>query len=294
MAPLRPLRDTFSKLLVLVAMALCPTSPCLAELQPLGEVQLESTAVASAGLSIVIAGTDLKLSMSSLKATDPATGKSLELQDVTLDDGAGGGFSLDTGFSVDTSTIETLTVDIDTEPVTGRGVIKLSHPMASPYTLTAQHTVLDGHDLGVLTLRNQWWQKTEISLATHIDGTDGVDLALAREGSLGELSLTYNDAGQSLALYGVHWAESASGAAEDPASWSFSGPLRIGDLADNPATIDVVGPAEPAEPYVMLNLPMTGTLRIEEVALGGQSFGPVALDGIQVHSLHISLPTPSL
>jgi hypothetical protein len=34
---------------------------------------------------------------------------------------------------------------------------------------------------------------------------------------------------------------------------------------------------------------MQGTLRIENIDFGGQSFGPAAIDGLQVHRLSVGL-----
>jgi len=41
---------------------------------------------------------------------------------------------------------------------------------------------------------------------------------------------------------------------------------------------------------IFLSLPIAGTVRIENVAFGGQDFGPIAIDGIHVHRLNVKIP----
>jgi hypothetical protein len=44
---------------------------------------------------------------------------------------------------------------------------------------------------------------------------------------------------------------------------------------------------------MQLKLPMEGSLRVEDVKFGGSDFGPLALDGIEVHRLAIQInPKP--
>jgi hypothetical protein len=77
-------------------------------------------------------------------------------------------------------------------------------------------------------------------------------------------------------------------AGADP--WVFSGNLKIGNIGTgNPAKIDVGTDAGTGTPTLYLNLPMQGTLGVENVTFGGNNFGPIAIDGINVHHLNVKI-----
>ena len=114
--------------------------------------------------------------------------------------------------------------------------------------------------------------------------------------SASALTYTYNTAPTALSLTGIHIVGSATGGSDDPANpatWVFGGTSNffkigtIGDASNTPATVDVG--TEGTETSISLNLPMAGTVRVENVTFGGQSFGPIAIDGIQVHRLNVKI-----
>ena len=73
----------------------------------------------------------------------------------------------------------------------------------------------------------------------------------------------------------------------DPHTWTYSGPFKIGDIAGaNPAQIDI-GTDASGVTSVRYELPMAGSIRVEDVNFGGSDFGPLALDGLTVHHLAI-------
>jgi hypothetical protein len=39
---------------------------------------------------------------------------------------------------------------------------------------------------------------------------------------------------------------------------------------------------------MLLNLPMKGCIRVKDVSIGAQDFGPCAIDGITVHHLKLT------
>ena len=105
------------------------------------------------------------------------------------------------------------------------------------------------------------------------------------------LTYTYNTTPTTLSLTGINIAGSATGAPETPSSWAFSGDFKIGSIGDagnTPATIDVATDGS-NKTSLFLSLPMSGTLRVADVNIGGQGFGPIAIDGIQVHSLNVKI-----
>lgn len=108
---------------------------------------------------------------------------------------------------------------------------------------------------------------------------------------------TYNTTPAALSLAGIHIAGAATGAADDPATpstWEFGGTSNffkigsIGDVYNTPASMDVATDAGGIT-TVNLSLPMSGTVRMENVQFGAQSFGPVAIDNIQFHRLNVKI-----
>ena len=80
----------------------------------------------------------------------------------------------------------------------------------------------------------------------------------------------------------------------DPNTWSFTGDnsFKIGNINTNPATIDVgTNNTDPTDTALFLNLPISGSLRIGDVQLGGNDFGPIAIDGINAHHLFVKIST---
>jgi len=117
------------------------------------------------------------------------------------------------------------------------------------------------------------------------------------------LTYTYNTTPLSLKLSGLHIAGSAAGDPTDPTTWTYSGNFKIGTIGDadvydvnnnliftgnTPATIDIATDSS-NDTSIYMSLPMSGSIRVGEVNFGGQSFGPIAIDGIQVHRLTVQI-----
>lgn len=135
----------------------------------------------------------------------------------------------------------------------------------------------------------------------HADGTGGgFDFDYSTRISAQAFRYTYNNTGETLKLSGIHLVNAADALGKDgspddpavPANWAFTGAdnvFRIGDIGSgNPAKIDIVTDATGVT-SLFLQLPMQGSLRVEKVDFGGKDFGPIAIDGINVHRLSIEL-----
>ena len=108
---------------------------------------------------------------------------------------------------------------------------------------------------------------------------------------------TYNTTPAALSFTGIHIAGAATGGSDDPATpstWEFGGVSNvfkigsIGNVYNTPASMDVATDAGGIT-TVNLSLPMSGTVRMENVQFGAQSFGPVAIDNIQFHRLNVKI-----
>ncbi|GAB6886794.1 hypothetical protein JCM13304A_02920 [Desulfothermus okinawensis JCM 13304] len=81
----------------------------------------------------------------------------------------------------------------------------------------------------------------------------------------------------------------------DPSTWKPNGQFQFGDLNPyggstyNPGTLDVGVDPNTNLAQILINLPMEGSIRISNFQVGDTNFGPIAIDGIHVHRMHIRL-----
>jgi hypothetical protein len=289
-----------------------------AAMEVLSEVEL-SRLVAGAGVDIDIKGSGARITLDSFYVWDttdhdPATPEidfnKIEFNNIVIDDGAGGYFSFDTPagkpITIDVGTgasgktilrisggyasalFVTLPISdiIPFNPLGGiMGVASLFSSGSEPRSYRAGSLVFCDQDLGSLLMDRVIRSDESLNIGAH----GGVDFDYTGRLDIGELRYTYNTAPQSLTATGIHLAESAAGAPENPAAWVFTGAFKVGDISNNPATIDV-GTNSSDRTSMFLNLPMQGCLRIENVNFGGVDFGPCVIDGITVHRLQIQMP----
>lgn len=245
--------------------------------------QLEGTA----GISIAPVDVSIFWHADRLLYTDTDTGRSLELRHLSLSDGEGGPFRFSSGGQP--ITFDVFTVDDPSSPVAGKSFLMIDAPSwEQDLQLSIEEIIFAGQALGRLDTGEIDIPSFGLLLAPH---TAGLDFELSFQGDIEHLEYTYNTVSESLKLSGVHFHETINGDPTDPASWTTSGRFRIGNmLGGDPATLNVVTREPvPGEKRVSLDLslPAKGTIRIENVAFGGENFGPVALDGLQVHRLQL-------
>ncbi len=139
--------------------------------------------------------------------------------------------------------------------------------------------------------------------------SQGISFDYSTTISASALNYTYSTAtpaaNSTLSFSGINIAGSATGDprypngytdnSTDPPTiypiWGFSGTFKIGmigDASNAPATIDVATDSG-NNTYLSLSLPMAGTVRVADVNFGGQDFGPIAIDNIQVHRLNVKI-----
>jgi hypothetical protein len=171
------------------------------------------------------------------------------------------------------------------------GVASLFSSGSEPRYYRTGSLVFCDQDLGSLSM-DRFTRRDEI---LNIGSHGGVDFDYASRLDIGELRYTYNTTPTSLTVSGIHLAGSATPALGpgdppgDPTAWVFTDTFKVGDISNNPATIDV-GTDANDKTSLLLTLPMQGCLRVEKVDFGGVDFGPCAIDGITVHKLQIQMP----
>jgi hypothetical protein len=310
------------KLFMTLAILLIPI-PALAAMLALTDNEISDIS-GQMGVSIVVSDVTTSISMDSFKLYDTDTGNAIELQGLTFNDGPGGSYNAMYFSNVFDNTVYPLTIDVGTvaspsSPINGRTVLMIEEPGWEQIVyVNAQHVLFAGQDLGSLSINNIQMPSFDFYLSAHGPGQgigdtgQGISYEFDLPASIGSLNYTYNNTSisNSLTFSGIHFAQTATGAAENPASWGFSGSFQLGNLfQDQAATFDVftISSMSPSNPlYDTLNgktvidlgfgqtnnstIPaISGSIRIADVSVGGQDLGPIAIDGIKVYRLQVYL-----
>jgi len=224
--------------------------------------------------------------------TDSTPVNWLELRNITIDDGAGGYFLIQTP-SLD----ETMTLDVGTNDE-GRTLVAFKdYRHVSPRWYSVGDMVFCNQSLGGINLDAFTMGPSLYRLGAHADGTGGgYDFDITTRAYAQAFRYTYNTVPETLTLSGIHLVNSATGATDnpaDPTTWEFTGTgnfFRIGNIDNSdPAKFDVVSDSTTGVTSLVLSLPIEGSLRVENVVFGGNSFGPIAIDGIKAHRLTIEI-----
>jgi len=248
------------------------------------------------GVSIMMDGL-AKVQYDVIKFSDTeATPNWIEFRNVTVGNGAGGAYSFATYWNPTQGELEPNTLDVAT---TGSGqtlVVSKDTSQINPRWYGVGDFIFCNQSLGSLNLDAVSIGPTIQRYGAHADGTSGIDFDYATRAYTQAFRFTYNTVPETLTFSGIHLVGSATGSSDnpaDPATWSFTGAgnfFRIGDIDNgNPAKIDVSMDTATGETSLVLNVPMEGSLRVENVAFGGNNFGPIAIDGIKVHRLTLSI-----
>ena len=99
-------------------------------------------------------------------------------------------------------------------------------------------------------------------------------------------SLAYGDetAEGSLALSGIHLSGSATGDPEDPGSWGYGGMFQMSKTVSVVSILEFIESIAEWAPEMQMST-VSGSLRVENMRLGTQDFGPMAIDNIRTHRL---------
>lgn len=256
---------------------------------------------AQAGITYVIGDSQLRVTADSIRISDTDHNPKnwIEFNNITVDDGEGGYFSMDTPIDDLVTLISNPsfnTIDIATAE-SGRTYLTLkSSTDYHPRTYNIGNFVFCNQDLGSIRLADMRRGASDtLIISGRPNGESGIDMEYNTELTMSSLKYSYNtQENGSLDLQGIHLTQYASGSPEDPTSWAFAGKFKIGDIANNnPMTTDV-GTWTDAQgntgTSVFMNVPMSGSVRVENVKFEGNTFGPIAIDGMKVHRLGIMLP----
>ena len=204
---------------------------------------------------------------------------SIELKNIVWDNGSGG------GYSVATPAGDPVTFDIGTY-ANGHTYVNIHDSTNVAPRTFASDLVFCGQPLGSLKVSNIVRTENNVMIGAHADGGMGVDFQYWEKIDIG--SAQFTAPANTLTFTGIHLSATASGNPEDnPTTWTYSGPFKIGDIVGgNPAQIDI-GTDASGVTSIRFELPMAGSVRVQDVNFGGTDFGALALDGLNVHHLAI-------
>jgi len=232
--------------------------------------------------------------------TDSSPKNWIEFNNVTVS-GPGGYFYLDCPQDYP------MTIDVATSKnIDGQDLTFVQYQMSDHVNTrdwNVGNFVFCNQDLGSFTFDTSTVDPAMFRVSSHREtGSSGMDFEYLSRWRTQDFDYAYNTSGGAFHVSGLHLAETASGDPSDPSTWTFAGPFRVGDLyggvidtdADpsnqahpNPATFDVATNDDDGLTYMLVNLPLKGSIRMEAVSLNGVDFGPVAIDGIRAHVLAI-------
>ena len=226
-------------------------------------------------------------------APDPGVNRQwIRFKHFVVDDGTGWNPTKKGYFTTATSLDDPIMLDVGTNDA-GRTLVSVydpSHVLPRWYSIEEFEFV--SASIGSICLDALSMGPSLYRVGSHADGTGGgYDFDYSTRITAQALRFTYNNVPEELALSGIHLAASASGTENDPSTWAFAGNFKIGDIdAGTPAKVDVVTNTDdaPGVTSLVMNVPVQGSLRVENVNFGGNDFGPIAIDGINAHRLSLS------
>ena len=278
-----------SELIILsIVFIMCIPFSATARMTEVSEDKLSQIS-AQSGINYVFGESQLRITQDSYRIsdTDHTPANWMEFNNFTVDDGLGGYFSVDTPAVYSDFNTYDIGTDVDGQTLV---MMNLSHHV-EPRTYTVGNFVFCNQDLGSMRLADVTMGASDkLIFGGRMNGESGIDMEYQTQIDIASFEYTYNNQPTSLTLSGIHLSQYAIGAPEDPTSWSYTGKFKIGDIAnDNPVTFDV-GTSDENVTSAFINIPMTGSARVEGVDFGGNNFGPCAIDGITVHHLGIQIP----
>lgn len=246
--------------------------------------------IGQSGISINIYASS-KMDIATYRFSDTeATPNWIQFNTLSVDDGAGGPFSFSTQGSdySGTPALEPNTIDVGTNAGGVTYVAMRDSSRMNPRWYSVGELVFCNQSLGSIDL-DKVSEGPAISHFGSQQTNNGINFDYQTAISADALTYTYNTALDKLSFSGIHIVGSATGDPTDPSAWAYSGTFNIGDIGTTPASMDVGTNTTTNTTSLYLSLPMTGSIRMENVAFGGNNFGPVAIDGIQVHHLYMRI-----
>jgi hypothetical protein len=272
----------------LSGIIICSNLPVCAQMSAMDDSSLERVC-AGTGLSFSVRELTLSLTIDSQVIIDTESNTQLEFKNISLHGGDAGDVFFDSGDN-EMITADIFTIDDPFSAINGQSMLAVIFPeWKQNLHISVENVVFAGTDIGSLDIGNIDTPHTEFYFSGH-EGSQGLDWEMDIRQNIQEARYTYNSNGDFLSVSDITLARSATGAPETPADWSFEGSFATGDINNNnPATLDIITLESNNATSLLFNLPMQGTIRAQNIHVGGQDFGPIAIDGIHVHHMQVIL-----
>lgn len=211
------------------------------------------------------------------------------------------------------TTFDTGNIDVDSDGKMGHINIDIATPPQSeasysnPYiTLScsdwktqsffkAEEIDFMGRNIGSLNITGTDFPKWNLYMGAH---NSGIDFEIGFQMKINSFKYNYGDNANSyyFGFSGLQIAQNFNNTdPSNPSVWTANDKFKIGNFENNkPATFDIGIRESDNMPVIYLSAPMNGSVRIENLHIKDQNFGPAAIDGIKVHNLKIELPGRNL
>lgn len=235
-----------------------------------------------AGISVDL-DLGMMVTMGGFSISDTSTPNWLALTGITVDDGSGGNFQIRTSQG---TTITPTTFDLNTDASGQTSLTIYDTSRSNPRYYTIDSISLAAQELGGLRIGPVTEGPSTLILSA-LNGQSGLQFDYTSKVDIGSFRYNYSS-NEALSLSGIHLAGSGSGVPEDPSSWVMSGNFHVGpgSSGDSKASYTVSADQNGVS-FSALNIPIQGSIRAEDLSIGGTSFGPMAIDGISAHRLQM-------
>lgn len=278
-------------------------------LESLSTLQMKE-ATAQAGISIALENITIESYDSAYKFTNPDA----PLQFLSFEQGhsiltlSNCRSDVDGDGIIGYMTIDLFTVNDPVSLALGQSFVYVqSNDMELDYDLTIDTVNFCGNDIGSLALNSFAMPTFHLYFGAH---ETGIDAEFGAQFSIDQFSYG-TDTTDTLTLSGITFADSFIGApSSDPDTWEATGEFTFGDIhSGKPITMDIaadstdvwqftdkggadytVSNPRSGSGFIAINLPMQGSIRIDNMNFGGNDLGSFALDNIQAHKLYIEIP----
>lgn len=285
--------------LILISLIFFICSSAYGELKELNNQEMDNIK-AQAGVSIEFDNAQFYNEFKNIEFYDSDKTGHVSFKNVIIGDNMGWGYTINTNEPISIDIVEFSTGIFDIDP---DYALEISAPdLDENKWISVGNIVFCDKDIGVLNMGPIQPKALKFWIAPPDDNTlgdtdSGLYFKLWTKEQIGEITYKYNTS-SSFKIAGIHIANSFSGDPTTPSSWSSSGMFLIGEQGGSDSNFARVNITRTDLGNIFnhdyrvqmeLDLPMSGSLRIENLQVGSNNFGPMAIDNIVVHKLSVTI-----
>ncbi|RJP81069.1 MAG: hypothetical protein C4522_06165 [Desulfobacteraceae bacterium] len=233
------------------------------------------------GITILVEGMHIRNQTEQVRFIDPDTQNSITLN----------GFSL--AFTLSSLTLMDIkTVTDPASPYYGKTYLSFVNEafeyddresMEQGMDLAVDQILVNDQEIGSLSIEGMKIPGFFLNTGSQLNG--GLAFDFGMETTIEQICYTYNSQGDSLSFSGMMLSETITGDPANPVTWESNGEFRVGFYeAGNPAAIDILPDG------IGLSLPMQGDIGMENIGIGGNDFGPMLIDNLNMPVCNITIP----